>query len=840
MLKQITNETINTFLNGFNPMKRIISIECGYTDSSVFIVYVDDNGVKRIKKEDFYPFVWAKQKVGEELYEGNRSLIVKKMKEYGIWSKGLITENEGKTSERLQNGYRVMFYAKTPMSYNKFMKFFNEGGVPIYGKDDGSSKKDFLTVSPVEQHMMRTGERMFKGYEDYDELLRLSFDLETEGLEPQKHSINQIGVRTNKGFEKIISVKGEGDEKKANELLAIREFLKIIGEIKPDIVTGQNSENFDWNFLIIRLEILGTSMEEESLKYLPRPIYKKKKQSVLKLGGEMEYYYPTVMWGFNITDSLHAIRRAQAIDSDMKKADLKYVTKYSNLNKPNRVYVPGDKIRKTWEDTSETYAFNDNNGKWFKKYDGMFETYVETYNDGVLERKLKYSLNENGYIVDNITNDVYDKTVTGTYIVERYLLDDLYETDKVELRYNQSNFLLGKLLPTSFSRVCTMGTAGTWKLIMLAWSYENDLAIPDFSQSSSFTGGLSRLLCVGYIDRVVKLDYNSLYPSIILTWNISTAEDIQGVMLILLEYILTQREKFKELKKIAGKNAEKAEALLSDFKGTEHELKQAKDEVQRYKSEESANDKKQLPFKIFGNSFFGGFGAPNIFNWGDLLCAENTTCNGRQALRLMIKWFTDKGYRPIVGDSFTPDTPLFIKTDENNYINIWPISQLIDERFVEKDVLGREYDASKKNYKVLCLSGWRYPSYIYRHKTNKDIYKISESERNMEVDVTEDHSLFDSELKKVSPKDLSESSNLKYYTDNIFKDFNTLKLNNDSINFFVKYINNGRFDRIHTAVLNADIESKKKILSLINMDAIKRTKTMMAGIQFLQNCIKNS
>ena len=193
-----------------------------------------------------------------------------------------------------------------------------------------------------------------------------------------------------------------------------------------------------------------------------------------------------------------------------------------------------------------------------------------------------------------------------------------------------------------------------------------------------------------------------------------------------------------------------------------------------------------------------------------------------------------------MGDSYTPDTPLLIKTDENDYINICPIYELINEGKIEKDVLGREYDASKKNYKVLCLSGWRYPSYIYRHKTNKDIYKISESERNMEVDVTEDHSLFDSELKKVSPKDLSESSNLKYYTDNIFKDFNTFKLNNDSINFFVKYINNGRFDRIHKAVLNADIESKKKILLLINMDTIKRTKTMMAGIQFLQNCTKNS
>lgn len=39
----------------------------------------------------------------------------------------------------------------------------------------------------------------------------------------------------------------------------------------------------------------------------------------MKLGGEMEYYYPTVMWGHNLTDSLFAVRRAQALDSNMKK-----------------------------------------------------------------------------------------------------------------------------------------------------------------------------------------------------------------------------------------------------------------------------------------------------------------------------------------------------------------------------------------------------------------------------------------------------------------------------------------------------------------------------------------
>ena len=624
-MKEINSEVINDFLTGFDPMERIVTLECGYGDDQVSIIYNNDIGEKRVKKENYYPFVRVKQSAAQRLFDGNRVELKKKMAEFGIRVKGLnIYNKDGKTAERLENGYRVMFYASKRMAYNKFLRFFQIAGMPVYpndkDKDQKSSSKDFLAVSPIEQFMIQTGKRLFKGYDDYDELTRLEFDLETQGLEPKLHAIDQIGIRTNRGFEKILTITGEGNERRKNELIAIEEAIKIIADIKPDVITGHNSENFDWNYLIVRCDVLGSSMQEISSKYFKQALYKKKRQTVLKLGGEIEYYYPTVLWGYNITDSLHAVRRAQAQDSNMKKADLKYVTKYSKLNKPNRVYVPGDQIKKVWAITDPVYAFNNTNGLWYRITD---------------EKPL-----QEGYEV-----------TTGKYIVERYLLDDLYETDKVELRYNQSNFLLAKLLPTNFGKICTMGTAGTWKMIMLAWSYENDLAIPAFSTAKKFTGGLSRLLSVGYVDRIVKLDYNSLYPSIILTWDIASELDISGVMLQLLAYILDQREKFKGLKKKAKKHAEKLKDQKDIFQGTDEELRELIAEIQKWESEESANDKKQLPFKIFGNSFFGGFGAPDIFPWGDLICAEMTTCIGRQSLRLMIKWFSDRGYKPIVGDT---------------------------------------------------------------------------------------------------------------------------------------------------------------------------------------------
>lgn len=808
-------EVINNFLKGHDPMEKIISIECDYNDNQVSIIFVNKNNEKRVKLDDFKPFVWAKNSVAIRMFNGNKAELKKKMSEFGIGVKALITHTEtSDTSERLENGYKYLFYAKKKMSYQKFLTFFNMASTPIYDnkkkKNDEKiiSSREFLAISPVEQYMIYSGKRLFKGYDNYDDLKRLQFDLETQGLNPEIHAIDQIGIRTNKGFEKIITITGEGEERKINELKAIIEFVSILASEKPDVIAGHNSENFDWNFIIVRCQKLGTTLEDISLRFFRHPIYKKNKETVLKLGGEVEYYKPTIMWGYNIVDSLHAVRRAQAIDSNMKLANLKYVTKYLNLKKDNRVYVPGGSIGTIWLDENEhSYAFNNENGDWYK-------------------------ISDTKPLLPN-----YEYR-SGRYIVERYLLDDIWETDKVELKLNESNFLIGKLLPTTFQRACTMGTAGIWKLILLAWCYERNLAAPSFAPSKRFTGGLSRLLKVGYADRVVKLDYNSLYPSIILTWNIGSKLDISNSMLMMLEYVLSEREKYKELKSKAGKQAKKLEEQLEDKTLSSEQIKAIKSEIKYWESEESANDKKQLPLKILANSFFGSFGAPDVFPMGDVICAEKTTCIGRMSLRLMISHFTNIGYTPIVGDSFTSDTPLFIKYN-NDLIDIKPINELINEKSVNVDELNREYDYSKKQYKVLCRSGWKDVNYIYRHKTDKDIYEIKYDENI--INVTEDHSLFNDKQEKIKPSEINEKTKLEIYNDPITvnQELNT-PLSKQKIDIIIRLIEKDALDRIPIQILN-DRNIGDIIYFLEKINEIKidnKTKTLKAGILFLKNRIQ--
>ena len=54
------------------------------------------------------------------------------------------------------------------------------------------------------------------------------------------------------------------------------------------------------------------------------------------------------MFGYSNIDTIHAVRRAQAIDSSMKSSKLKYVCQYNKIAKQNRVYVKGELIGKIW------------------------------------------------------------------------------------------------------------------------------------------------------------------------------------------------------------------------------------------------------------------------------------------------------------------------------------------------------------------------------------------------------------------------------------------------------------------------------------------------------------
>lgn len=705
--KRPTEEEIHEFLEGRDPEQRIVNLDYQNQNSYIRVKLRDENDKKYYHEEPFYPFLWATHEACMKLVGNDREAFKARMRKRGIECKKLSIDNiEGVPCEKMLNGYRFMFRAKVPMSYNEFLRFFKDCGNPVYSdkkekEEEGKSTKgQYLVVTPQEQFLIYTGKRFFKGYDDYNDVLRMIFDLETEGLDPKRHRIEWYGIRFNRPFmyegkrttfltEMQLSGKTK-EEKDKSELKLIEYAFQVIRSFQPDIITAHNGENFDWKFIIERCKQLGTSIEEVSAKYFNpkslieyaesygismtdacnrtfggdafeyechkrnekpyevrrkigsiRSISKKKNETTLKLGGEVEHFYQTIVPGIIITDSIHAVKRTQATDSSFKESNLKYATKYLKMVKPNRVYIPGDRISELSKDYNPNYAFSHSTGKWYK-------------------------IDENNPLTEGY------EVVSGHYIVKEYLSDDLWECDKVEYALNGTDFMLSKIIPVPFSKCVTMGTAGQWKAIMLAWSYENGLAIPKPENTGKFTGGLSRLLRVGFVENVIKLDYNSLYPSIILTWAISDDTDLCGAMLKMLEYVLTTRETHKKLKKEAGQIVDYYEKLEKDGAIlTEEQLNEFRIASNSYKIE----DNRQMSVKKLGNSYFGSYGANNgsVFPWKSIKCAERTTCTGRMALRLMISHFYGLGYEPIVGDTdgFNFKLPKTYRyTTENPYIGL--------------------------------------------------------------------------------------------------------------------------------------------------------------------------
>jgi DNA polymerase elongation subunit (family B) len=624
MSEVISQETIEGFLNGWDPEQYIVGVEYDYRTNKIYKIIQDPEQGKIVKPDTFTPFLWVGDLSGLNFYQNNKTLQKKKMGEYGI----LIEKLETGGNERLEAG--MNYLVKSLKGYTELINFFKQGGLDPWGE---SVRQHFTILSPVEQYLIQKKKRLFKGIDDYSGVHRFVFDIETTGLEPETNTIILIGVKDNHGLNRTIPAFGEDGEKNC-----IEQFFEIIRELKPTIIGGYNSAFFDWPFILKRAEILGVDVSGLTQIFTSQGM--KEKEGVLKLANEVEPYTQHVIWGFNIIDIAHAVRRAQAINSEIKSWGLKYITQYLEKEKPNRVYVDGSRISKIYLD-NELYYVNPKTGK--------YKQIGEPGTDGLMEKYPgKYEI------------------WSGSRIVEQYLDDDLYETMVVDDSFSQSTFLLSKLVPTTYERIATMGTATLWKIIMLAWSYENNLAVPVKAEKRAITGGLSRLLNVGYAKDIVKFDYSSLYPSIQLVYDVFPECDIMGVQKSMLKYFRNIRIKYKHL---AG------------------ELKD-KDPVQA-----EMYDRKQLPIKIFINAYFGSLSAPHVFPWGDMDKGETITCVGRQCLRMMIMFFEKKGYKPLVMDTdgvnfSTPDN-----VNETVYIG-----KGLNELVIEgKEYRGIEADTAEFN-----------------------------------------------------------------------------------------------------------------------------------------------
>ncbi len=244
-------------------------------------------------------------------------------------------------------------------------------------------------------------------------------------------------------------------------------------------------------------------------------------------------------------------------------------------------------------------------------------------------------------------------------------------------------------------------------------------------RSARIKGGFVKESIPGIYDYIIVLDFKSLYPSIIRTFNIDPLSFIPKEF----------HNKYKKTDVIEAPNG----TWFKKEYGILPMLIQRLWE-QRDKAKKRNNKEESYAIKITMNSFFGVLANP-MCRFYNIDIANAITHFGQFIVKKTAELVEKKGYKVIYGDSVGKDTEIVIQKNNKppEYVKIQDLFKKQDKKIGEK-----EYNL-KTNIKVLTLdkkgkSVFKNIKYVMRHKADKKIYRISFT-NSWYIDVTEDHSL---------------------------------------------------------------------------------------------------
>lgn len=354
---------------------------------------------------------------------------------------------------------------------------------------------EYYALGLTEQYLIATGRTCFRGLE-YRDLVRLQFDLETTGFCASEGRIILIAVRDSTGFEALLEPPRPQDEAQA-----IRDLVRIIIELDPDVIENHNLVGFDLPFLEGRANALGIRLEmgralgaqsgtnalgaqsgtnaigARSGTRAPAP-------TLLQREGRNDKFSVP---GRELIDTLDAVWRHDFVTRELPSHRLKDVAKHFGLAARDRVYIAGAEIAQEYERHPER--------------------------------------------------------------VRAYALEDVREVDRLSARLLPASFALTRLAPRRYERVSSAGMATGILEPMLVRAYHRaGRALPRSTNAYLETpheGGALFLFAQGLARRVVKADIASLYPSIMRAYRIGPACDELGVLVELVDELTRQRLEHK-------------------------------------------------------------------------------------------------------------------------------------------------------------------------------------------------------------------------------------------------------------------------------------------------------
>lgn len=235
-----------------------------------------------------------------------------------------------------------------------------EGAAERFGTRPGAlrdlGQESILSLPPEEQYMVATGRTYFRGLA-FDELRRLQFDLETQGLDPSRHRIFMVAVRRPSGALTVLESQGNTD---AEEAALLRSLCGVIREADPDVIENHNLHGFDLPFLNRRAAILRVPLD---LGRIGPPGFRQRAASRGILpneqgGGRIRLVIP----GRELIDTLDAVWRYDFATRELPGHGLKAVARHLGLAAPDRELIRGDLVYETFltdPDRVRRYAGSD-------------------------------------------------------------------------------------------------------------------------------------------------------------------------------------------------------------------------------------------------------------------------------------------------------------------------------------------------------------------------------------------------------------------------------------------------------------------------------------------------
>jgi len=240
--------------------------------------------------------------------------------------------------------------------------------------------------------------------------------------------------------------------------------------------------------------------------------------------------------------------------------------------------------------------------------------------------------------IASLWNNNYEKLLA-------YALDDVRETRALSSLLSGSNFYLAQMLPYTYAMTSRIGQAAKIEVLLVREYLRRKQSIPKPSVGQQHSGGYTEVFLKGILGPIVYADVESLYPSIMLSYNICPESD--------------------DLKVFPG--------ILHDLKELRFKAKNKAREEKTLGNGSLANnfDAMQSSFKILINAMYGylGYGG-GIFN--DFEEADKVTSTGQNIAKKMIVEFESRGCKVIEVDTdgilFVPPPTITTESAEKELV----------------------------------------------------------------------------------------------------------------------------------------------------------------------------